>query len=190
QGWRLALELERLLAERVPLMGLSLALNLPQVAGIFAGYPHDDEAMQRLLRSRVRRLFQLAPGVVRQRFLERLPRDLTAAAMFAGPPSVAHTEALLRGTVFKGAELPEQVDALVIGVPPTSPWVPRERPNPVTAAYLGLGHALRLWRGAPPIAQGGTAILVHPLPRRFPRPTQTPYRALFFDPRTARDSNA
>jgi len=190
QGWRLALELERLLSERVPLMGLSLALNLPQVAGIFAGYPHDDEAMQRLLRSRVRRLFQLAPGVVRQRFLERLPRDLTAAAMFAGPPSVAHTEALLRGTVFKGAELPEQVDALVIGVPPTSPWVPRERPNPVTAAYLGLGHALRLWRGAPPIAQGGTAILVHPLPRRFPRPTQTPYRALFFDPRTARDSNA
>src|SRR5581483_4993580 len=49
QGWRLALELERLLSERVPLMGLSLALNLPQVAGIFAGYPHDDEAMQRLL---------------------------------------------------------------------------------------------------------------------------------------------
>jgi hypothetical protein len=122
--------------------------------------------------------------------LERLPRELTAAAVYGGPPSVAHTEALLRGTVFKGAELPEQVDAMVIGVPPTTPWVPRERPNPVSAAYLALGHALRLWRNAPPIVQGGTAILVHPLPRRFPRPTQSPYRALFFDPRTARDSDA
>ena len=190
QGWRLAVELERLLTQRVPVIGLSLALNLPQVAGIFAGYPHDDEAMARLVRSRVRLLFQVAPGLVRQRALERLPRELTAAAVFAGPPSVAHTEALLRGTVFKGAELPEQLDALVIGVPPATPWVPRERPNPVSAAYLALGLALRLWRNAPPIAQGGTAILVHPLPRRFPRPTQTPYRALFFDPRTARDSDA
>jgi hypothetical protein len=190
QGWRLAVELERLLGQRVPVIGVSLALNLPQVAGVFAGYPHDDAAMERMLRSRVRRLFQVAPGRVRQRVLERLPRDLTAAAVFAGPPSVAHTEALLRGTVFKGAELPAQLDALVIGVPPTTPWVPRERPNPVSAAYLGLGLALRLWRNAPPIAQGGTAILVHPLPRRFPRPAQTPYRALFFDPRTARDSDA
>ena len=190
QGWRLAVEVERLIAQRVPVIGVSLALNLPQVAGVFAGYPHDDEAMERLLRSRVRRLFQVAPGRVRQRVLERLPRDLTAAAVFAGPPSVAHTEALLRGTVFRGAELAEQVDALVIGVPPTTPWVPRERPNPVSAAYLALGHALRMWRNAPPIAQGGTAILVHPLPRRFPRPTQTPYRALFFDPRSARDSDA
>jgi Lactate racemase N-terminal domain len=190
QGWRLALELERLLAERVPVTGVSLVLNLPRVAGPFAGYPHDDEAMERILRSHARRLFQVAPGRVRQRVLERLPRELTAAAAFGGPPSVAHTEALLRGTVFKGAELDRQVDALVIGIPPTTPFVPREIPNPVSAAYLGLGLALRLWRNAPPIVQGGTAILCHPLPRRFPRPTQTPYRALFFDPRTARDSDA
>jgi len=190
QGWDLAIELERLLSQRVAVMGVSLALNLPRVAGPFAGYPHDDEAMARLLRSRMRRLFQVAPGRVRQRVLERLPRDLTAAAVFAGPPSVAHTEALLRATVFRGAQLPDQLDALVLGIPPTTPFVPRERPNPVSAAYLGLGLALRLWRTAPPIAAGGTAILVHPFPRRFQRPTQAPYRALFFDARTARSSEA
>lgn len=190
QGWRLATEVERLLGEQVPLIGVSLALNVPRVAGPFVGYPYDDEAMARMLHSGVRRTFQVAPAVVRRRMLERLPREQTAAAVFAGPPSVAHTEALLRATVFKGAELPEQVDVLVIGVPPTTPFVPRERPNPISAAYLALGLALRLWRNAPPIAAGGTAILVHPLPRRFPRPTQTPYRALFFDPRSARDSDA
>jgi hypothetical protein len=60
----------------------------------------------------------------------------------------------------------------------------------VSAAYLGLGLALRLWRNQPPLAAGGTAILVHPLPRRFPRPTQAPYRALFYDARTAGDIEA
>jgi len=190
QGWRLALAIERLLAERLPVTGVSLALNAPRVAGPFAGYPQDQEAIDRMLGSRLRRVFQLAPARVRQRILERLPRELTAAAVYAGTPSVAHTEALLRGTVFKGVELDAPLDAIVIGIPPTTPFMPRERPNPVSAAYLGLGLALRLWRNAPPVVHGGTVILTHPFPRRFPRPTQTPYRALFYDARTAGDIGA
>jgi hypothetical protein len=180
QGWKLAREVERLLQQRVALTGVSLALNLTRIAGPFTGYPHDEEAVDRLLRSRVRWLFQLAPAPIRQRILDGLPRELTAAAVYGGTPSVAHTEALLRGTVFKGATLDAPLDAVVIGIPPTTPWMPRERPNPLTAAYLGLGLALRLWRSAPIVADGGTAILVHPLPRRFPRPTQTPDRAVMF----------
>jgi hypothetical protein len=190
QGWRLAVETERLLVERAPVTGVSLVLNTPRIAGPLAGYPHDQDAIERLLRSRIRRAFQLAPGLVRQRILERLPRELTAAAAYGGTPSVAHAEALLRGTVFRGAELAEPVDALVIGIPPTTPFMPRERPNPISAAYLGLGLALRLWRNMPPIKAGGTAILVHPFLRRFARPTQVPYRALFYDHRGARDIGA
>lgn len=190
QGWRLAVELERRLGERAALLGVSLALNAPRVAGPFTGYPHDEAAVDRVLRSRVRRIFQVAPTPLRQRLLERLPRELTASVVYSGPPSVAHTEALLRGTMQKAIELREPVDALVVGVPPTTPFIPRERPNPVSAAYLGLGLALRLWRNTPPIAPGGTAIIVHPFPRRFERPTQTPYRALYVDPRTAGDSGA
>ena len=190
QGWRLAVELERMLSARVPVTGVSLALNAPRVAGVFGGYPHDQEAIDRLLGSNVRRLFQVAPARIRQRAIERLPRELTAAAVYAGTPSIAHTEALLLATVLKGVELDEPVDAMVVGIPPTTPWMPRERPNPVTAAYLGLGLALRLWRNAPPVKDGGTVILLHPFPRRFARPTQVPYRALFYDPRTARDVDA
>jgi hypothetical protein len=190
QGWRLAVAIERLLGTGVPMIGVSLVLNAPRVAGPLAGYPYDQESIERMLRSRVRRMFQWAPARIRQRVLERVPREQTAAAVYAGTPSVAHTEALLRGTVFKGVELEEQLDALVIGIPPTTPSLPRERPNPVNAAYLGLGLALRLWRNAPPLANGGTAILVHPFARRFARPTQLPYRALFYDARTAGDIEA
>jgi hypothetical protein len=186
-GWRLAREVERRLAERVAITGVSLVLDTPRLLGPVAGYPFDQEAIERMLGSRLRRIAQRAPGALRGRGLERLPRTISTAAVFGGTPSVAHAEALLRGTLFKGVELPEPVDAIVIGVPPTTPSLPRERPNPVSAAYLGLGHALRMWRNAPPVAPGGTVILLHPFPRRFPRPTQTPYRALFFDPRTAGD---
>ncbi len=190
QGWRLAVAIERRLNAKIPMIGVSLTLNAPRVAGPFAGYPYDQESIERMLRSRVRRVFQVAPGRMRQRVLERLPRELTAAAVYAGTPSVAHMEALLRGTLFKGVEIPEQLDAIVIGIPPTTSSLPRERPNPINAAYLGLGLALRLWRNAPPLAPGGTAILVHPFTRRFARPTQAPYRALFFDARTAGDIDA
>jgi hypothetical protein len=189
RGWLLAREVERRLLARVPVTGVSLVLDTPRLTGPIAGYPFDQAAIERLVGSRLRRLFQRAPGAVRMHGLERLPRTISTAAVFGGTPSVAHAEALLRGTLFKGVELLEALDAIVIGVPPTTPFLPRERPNPVSAAYLALGLALRLWRNAPPVAADGTVIIAHPLPRRFPRPTQTPYRALFFGPQTAEDGD-
>ena len=185
-GWRLALALERLLGGRVPLFGISIALNLPHV---FGGYPYEEDILERVARSKLRRALAALPGSIRGRVIERVPRDLTAAAVFGGTPSAAHSEALLRAIEFKGTRLDELLDAIVIGIPPTTAFIPRERPNPVAAAYLGLGVALRAWRNQFPVRPGGTAILLHDFQRRFPR-NQSPYRALFADPRTARDARA
>jgi Lactate racemase N-terminal domain len=187
QGWAIAVELERRLAARVPVYGVSLVLNLPDV---FGGYPHEDQILERIARSKLRRGLGLLPGGLRGRIIERVPRELQAAAVLGGTPSAAHAEALLRSIEFKGAALPEPLDAIVIGIPPTTPFHPREAPNPVSAAFLGVGLALRLWRNAFPVKPGGTAILLHDFQRRFPAPVQTPYRALFADPRTARDRDA
>ena len=187
QGWTLALELERLLETRVPVFGVSLVLNLPDV---FGGYPYEDQILERIARSKLRRVLGLMPGGIRGRVIERVPRELSAAAVLAGTPSAAHSEALLRGIEFKAATLDGPLDAIVIGIPPTTPFMPRDLPNPVSAAYMGLGLALRLWRNAFPVRPGGTAILLHDFGRRFPAPVQTPYRALYADPRTARDHDA
>lgn len=187
QGWKIAVELERTLARRVPLFGVSLVLNLPRVLG---GYPYDQEALDRIARSRLRFGLSLLPAALREQIIERVPREVTAAAIFGGSPSTAHSEALLRGIEFKSADLEEPLDAIVLGIPATTPFLPRERPNPVAAAYFGLGLALRMWRNSFPLREGGTAILLHDFQRRFPSPTQTPYRALFADPRSARDRDA
>jgi hypothetical protein len=179
QGWHLGLELERALVRRVPVIGASLVLNHPRLGGTLHGYPYDEQALERVARSPFRHLYRMLPGALRAYVLRSLPLERSVAAAFAGPPSVAHTEALLRGVELRGVTLDGKLDAMFVGVPRTTPYLPRERPNPLLGAYLALGIALRLWRDAFPLAEGGTAILLHRFQRYFSHPTQQPYRAFF-----------
>jgi hypothetical protein len=179
QGWRIALELERQLQRRVPVLGASLVLNQPRLTGAARGYPYDPEALERIAGSPFRHGLRLMPGFARDRVMRSFRRELSAAAAFAGPPSVAHAEALLRAVEARSAGLDGPLDAICIGIPRTTPHLPRERPNPLLAAYLGLGLALRLWRDRFPVADGGTVILLHRFTRHFAHPTQQPYRTVF-----------
>jgi hypothetical protein len=178
-GWGLALAVERALGQRAALMGVSLTLDHPRISDAAFGYPYDPASAERIARSKAARLFQLLPGPLRLRLLRSLPATLTAAAAFAGPPSVAHAEALVRAIDLRSVDLEAQLDVLCLGIPRITPHLPRERPNPLLAAYLGLGVALRMWRERPPVAEGGTVILAHRFHRRFSHPTQQPYRAFF-----------
>jgi hypothetical protein len=187
QGWHLAVALERALSRHVPLLGVSLVLNHPETSGALRGYPYDPEALNRIAGSPLRHVYSALPEVLRRDVLRSLRTEVTVAAAFGGPPSIAHAEALLRAVQLRGAQLEEPLDALVIGIPSVTPYLPRERPNPLLAAYLGLGLALRLWRDAFPIVDGGTAILLNRFSRHFAHPTQQPYRAFFHATRTGRD---
>jgi hypothetical protein len=178
-AWRLGLAIERELGRRAPLIGVSLALGHPSWGGHLKGYPYRRGRVARVARSPVRRTFGLLPAAARRRVLHDLRPETAVEAVFAGPPSVAHTEALLRGVDLRALTLERRLDALVIGMPPLTPTPPLERSNPLNVAYLGLGLVLRLWRGAPPIVDGGTLIFPHRLHRRFAHPTQAPYRAFF-----------
>jgi hypothetical protein len=178
-GWRLAVELEQGLLRRLPAIGVSLVLNQPRLGGALRGYPYEAAARERVVRSPLRFLFGALPGRVRARVLRSLPLELGAAAVFGGSPSVAHAEALLRGVELRAADVGSPLDAICIGIPRSTPYLPRERPNPLLAAHLGLALALRLWRDAFPVADGGTAILLHRFHRVFAHPTQQPYRSFF-----------
>jgi hypothetical protein len=97
---------------------------------------------------------------------------------------------LLRAIESRSATLDGPLDAICIGVPQATPYLPRERPNALLAAFLGLGLALRLWRDEFPVVPGGTAILLSRFNRVYPHPTQQPYRTFFQAMRTARDRDA
>jgi hypothetical protein len=179
QGWKTAVALEQALAARVPVVGVSLQLGNPRLSGALHGYPYEADALERIARSPLRRVYGLLPAALRMRVLHSLRSEIGVAAAFAGPPSVAHAEALLRGIEFRSAMLEGRLDAICIGIPRTTPYLPRERPNPILVAHLGLGLALRLWRDGFPVVEGGTAILLHRFRAVFEHPSQTPYRALF-----------
>jgi hypothetical protein len=187
EGWRLATLVERTVAARVPLLGVSLVLNHPQFPGLLRGYPYEPEAAERIASSPLRIAFSAAPESVRRRVLGTLRGTRTAAAVLAGPPAVAHAEALLRAIELRRASLDEPLDALVVGIPGTTPFLPREQPNPLLAAHLGLAHALGLWRDAFPVRDNGIVILVHRFRRAFARPTQQPYHVFFRSDPIARD---
>jgi hypothetical protein len=177
--WQQALDIERAVATSVGLIGVSLVLDHPRLAGRFRGYPHDLASLDHVTRSPFRRLYSLLPAAVRRRVLSDQRRVLAATAAFAGPPAIAHAEALVRAVEVRGLQLDEPVDAIVVGVPWVGVHVPREPLNPITSAGVALGLALRQWRDAFPVRDGGTLILIHSLTRSFEHGTQDPYRTLF-----------
>ena len=179
EAWRLAARLERALAKHVPVFGVSLLLNHPRTTGALRGYPYDAETVERIASRSFRVAVSATPGPVRRSFLRSLRAERTTAGVLAGPPSVAHAEALLRGIELKHATLPAPLDALVLAVPGSAPLLPRERPNPLTVTHAALAHSLALWRDSFPVADGGVVILVHDFRRVFARPTQLPYLAFF-----------
>jgi hypothetical protein len=178
-AWELALAVERAISRRVVVTGISLVLDHPRLRGRFRGYPHSVESLSHVSDSPFRRIYSLLPAGVRRRILRDQPRAIAATAAFAGTPSVAHAEALVRVVELRGLDLAEPVDAIVVGVPWIGPHVPHEPLNPVTSAAISLGLALRLWRDSFPVRPDGTLILVHSLTRTFAHGTQAPYRRLF-----------
>ena len=152
--WELALGVEDALRARVPLLGVSLALDHPRLTGRFRDYPFTPASLTHVSTSPLRRIYSALPAGLRREILRGQHRALVTAAVFAGTPSVAHAEALVRAVELRGIDVEEPLDALVVGVPWIGPHVPREPLNPVTSAAVVLGHALRLWRDAFPVRDG------------------------------------
>ena len=152
QGWQLGVALERALRRRVPMIGTSLVHTLPRLTGMLRGYPYEEESVERLVGSPVRHVFGAMPGSMRRRMLRTIPASRGISAAFSGPPSVAHAEALLRGTEERARSLGEPLDALCLGIPGTTPYLPRERPNPLLVVV--------------PRARAGAAALARRVPGR------------------------
>lgn len=175
----LAAAVEEALAARVPVLGVSLVLDHPRLTGRYRGYPWSSDTLRNAVQSPLRPLLNALPGGMRSQALQAMGRELRAAAALAGPPSVAHAEALLRGITLRGAHLDGELDTVLVPLPWKAPHQPRQALNPITAAATALGIALRLWRERSPLAEGGTVVLLHDLQRAFGHGPQAPYRTLF-----------
>jgi len=178
-GLRLAATLEAALGRTVPVVGLALVLDRPHGTGFGRGAPWHPETLEAGGPAPLRRLLNASPASVRRRVLAHARRELEIVAALGGLPSVAHAEALVRGTAVRSVVVAQPLDTIVVPLPWEGLHLPREPLNPITAAALGLGHALRLWRNRPPLAEGGTVVLLHPFSRVMGHGPQAPYLTLF-----------
>ena len=103
RGWDLGVVLERAIGERVPLLGISLVLDHPRLGGALRGFPHDRGVAERLVRSPLASGFRFLPSFARRQVLRSVPVELKVMAVYSGPPSVAHAEALLRAVEARSA---------------------------------------------------------------------------------------
>ena len=139
QGWHLATTLEYALERHVPLLGVSLVLNHPEVSGALRGYPYDPAALERIAR--------LAIAICLGALPELLRRDVCGSCepsypsrRCSGVRRRSRTRRRCCATVeLRRAELDRPLDALVIGVPGVTPYLPRERPNPLSRRTSGSG---------------------------------------------------
>ena len=180
-GWGLATSLESRLARHVPLIGVSLVLDHPRPTGRYRGWPWEEETVTRLARARLRRLHNASPR--RRSPLGRCAGSTGALDVFsalAGPPSVAHAEALLRGTALKGARA-RRAARRDRGAAPVGDGAPAARaPRPDRrGAHRARHRAAPVARAAPRSSPGGTVVLLHGLRPPFGRTSAAPYRALY-----------
>ncbi len=144
QGWTLAVELERQVAARTPIYGVSLVLNLPHV---FGGYPYEEQILERIARSKLRRGLALLPGPVRG------SRDRACAARPDGRRS-ARRHAL--GGAHRGAPARDRVQGRDARRAPGRDGDRHPADDAVLAARPpepGLGRLLRARARAAPLAE-------------------------------------
>jgi hypothetical protein len=73
-----------------------------------------------------------------------------------------------------------QTDILTMGLPYISPYNVNSILNPILVACLGLGYFFNLYRGRPPVREGGVVIMSHPTPWEF-HPVHHPSYIDFFE---------
>jgi len=73
-----------------------------------------------------------------------------------------------------------QSDVLTMGLPYICPYNVNSIMNPILVACLGLGYFFNLYRGRPPVREGGVVIMSHPTPWEF-HPVHHPSYIDFFE---------
>ena len=148
RGWELAVALERSLASRTPRAGRVASRSATRASAASCATTRTNRRRCSGSRDRAAAASTAScPAAMRTRILHSLGAELAPLAVLAGPPSVAHAEALLRTIAARGTTLERPLDAICLGIPRTTPYLPRERPNPLLAATR------RARPRAPPLAR-------------------------------------
>lgn len=120
------------------------------------------------------------PDNARRRIFQgwRAPHAMTSVQ--AGEVDAVHE--VTTANVFRQHLVPVegQTDILTMGLPYICPYNVNSIMNPILVMCLGLGYFFNLYRGKPPVREGGVLIMSHPTPWAF-HPVHHPSYIDFFE---------
>ena len=180
--WELALAVEAGVSARSRLFGVSLVLDHPRLTGRFRGYPHEPASLEHMATSPFRRLYSLLPapcgaGSCATRAGRSLRRPRSPAGRRSRTSRLSSGRSSSAAFAWTSRSTPSSWGCR--GRARTSRASPSTRSRPPAIA---LGHALRQWRDAFPIARGRNA---RPRPLAHAHPSRTAHKR-----RTARCSTS
>lgn len=106
----------------------------------------------------------------------------------AGAVDPVHERTLARCFDQHLVEVQGQTDILTMGLPYLCPYNVNSVMNPILVMCLGLGYFFNLYRGKPPVREGGVLIMTHPTPWEF-HPVHHPSYIDFFEQVLAETTN-
>lgn len=124
-------------------------------------------------------LERLSPRLRRQIFQSwKAPHAMTSVQ--AGEVEAVHEVTLANVHRQHLVPVEGQTDILTMGLPYICPYNVNSIMNPILVMCLGLGYFFNLYRGRPPVREGGVLIMSHPTPWDF-HPVHHPSYIDFFE---------
>jgi hypothetical protein len=128
----------------------------------------------------VSKSLSMAPPRVARSIFQSIKSPHAMTSVQAGEVEAVH--ALTTGHVHAQqlVRVEGQTDVLTMGLPYICPYNVNSIMNPILVACLGLGYFFNLYRGQPPVREGGVLIMSHPTPWEF-HPVHHPSYIDFFE---------
>ncbi len=115
------------------------------------------------------------PQGARQAIFQRVPSPFGVTGVFAGECEAVHEKTLERCYAQYLVPVRGQADVLVSGIPYISPYNVNSFLNPLLVQVMAEGYLFNLYKGAPLVKKGGTAIIFHPCTDHFDQEHHAPY---------------
>jgi len=119
-------------------------------------------------------------GRTRRKVFQAWEAPYGVTGVTAGAVDPVHERTLQRCFDQHLVEVEGQTDVLTMGLPYICPYNVNSVMNPILVMCLGLGYFFNLYRGRPPVREGGVLIMTHPTPWEF-HPVHHPSYIDFFE---------
>ncbi|HEC09801.1 MAG TPA: DUF2088 domain-containing protein [Acidimicrobiales bacterium] len=173
----------RLVAEHLNVFQIETTLNTETFPSPFEFLQKREWEMtvrDRALLLGTKKSLERMPRRVARRIFHSMRAPYGLTSIQAGEVEAVHEVTTANVMAQQAVRVEGQTDILTMGLPYIGPYNVNSIMNPILVACLGLGYFFNMYRGRPPVREGGVLIMTHPTTWEF-HPVHHPSYIDFFE---------